>query len=98
MARYSVVLLVLALALGCQHRVRDPRQQPSAPHADPNACGAICSHLRDLKCPNGEPTPGGRTCEDICRHGLESHLVNLDETCMRTLARCDDEPACSRQP
>jgi hypothetical protein len=40
---------------------------PSPDGAAPvGPCAAACARLRDLRCPEGEPSPGGVSCEQVC--------------------------------
>lgn len=88
-----ITFLLALLVAGCT-LLPDPMPPRPVP-ADPSACPAICAHLRELHCPDGQPTPLGRTCEDVCTSGLASGLVNWDPDCMRHLPTCD-ESSCSR--
>lgn len=70
MFRYGFVLLVAAAA--CH-----PTPDPPPPLPD-GGCPAMCSHLRSLGCKEGQPTPGGKTCEEVCSNAATQ---GIDVTC-----------------
>jgi len=59
-----------------------------------DACALGCRHLRALGCPDGAHTPGGATCETVCRASLPP-TGGVDPKCLRTIKTCDQESTCT---
>ncbi len=66
-------------------------------------CARACTHLRALKCPEGDPTLGEdripntgdeSTCEDTCRDVESSGYTTLNPRCVSTVASCADLFSC----
>jgi hypothetical protein len=85
--------LALALFLG----LSGCRQAPVAPKVDPGACFAVCANYRTLKCPAGDPTPDGATCETVCASAATSGLMTMNLACRATAASCDEASRCESQ-
>lgn len=66
---------------------------PEHPHVhqptDTASCPTACSHLRDLKCEEGEPLPDGTTCEDFCISTQTSGHA-LTPSCVVNIQKCSD--------
>lgn len=56
---------------------------------------AACSHLRAIHCPDGDPTPGGATCETVLAD-MVANGVRVDVGCLAQIPACGDESRCSR--
>lgn len=61
----------------------------------PADCKAACDHLRSLGCEEGNPTPKGATCEDVCNSVESSGTVTLDPGCVANIAKCEEIDACT---
>lgn len=57
-------------------------------------CAQGCRHLRRLGCPDGEHTPGGKTCEAVCRASLPP-TGGADPKCLKGVQTCDQEATCT---
>lgn len=57
-------------------------------------CGQACLHLRKLGCPDGAQTPGGATCEAVCRANLPP-IGGTDPKCLKGVLTCDQEATCT---
>lgn len=100
---FSLAALTALALVGAQggscHREPTPRPEP-APLGDsaaPGDCSAACSHLRDLGCPAGQPTPKGASCEEVCQSTEDSGVVTLNPACVARAASCDAVDNCTRQ-
>ncbi len=60
--------LIFAVVLGgCVTGPAPITPPPDATDAMPRpSCHAACSELAAMACPEGRPTPAGRSCEDVC--------------------------------
>ena len=76
------VLLTLTL-VGCT-----AVDVPHRPPADPSGCPAACERLRELGCPEGDPTPEGAPCEAVCREVQASQLGVIDTQCLIAAPSC----------
>lgn len=94
--------VLTALLVGCSscHPVPAPAPAP-VPMADAgpgDACSRACAHLRANGCPDGAPTPGGVSCETVCRHAVAEPAAMMTPTylaCLATLQGCA-ESECPR--
>lgn len=91
MGRFILFLVVSALLAACPAPL--PPEPPIVivyPDAGADRCDRACSKLRDLACPEGAPSPGGATCEEVCRNA--GPAVRADcvvvATSREDLARC----------
>lgn len=61
-------------------------------------CEAVCQAYRGLECPEGLPTPKGRTCEAVCQnaalHGID--LSGSVNECIVKAGTCQEVRACSK--
>ncbi len=87
--RGLIIFSAVALAAACGGHLPTPRKP-----ARPDLCAAACSHLRDLGCPEGEPTPGGATCEDWCTAVEDSGAATLNPECLAGVKSCSEVDAC----
>lgn len=76
-------LLVLCSCNGCP-----PNPTPNPLQAD---CTKSCSHLRELGCEEGKPTPKGATCETICQN-MPVNQAYLD--CTSRITDCQQVNSC----
>jgi hypothetical protein len=93
--RYALVLLALLVAC-----TKVPDVPGPSPIVVPNTddCGAMCEHLRDLGCEEGDPVfnsdmPGqlgrpNQSCEDFCRE-TQTNGVFLNPRCVKRVASCE---------
>jgi len=90
------VTMILACTLVAAH-CEDVVQPGPAPHdaGTPADCKTACDHLRALKCPEGEPTPKGATCETVCNHAEQSGTVTLWPGCVVKIQTCAEIDSCS---
>lgn len=83
-SRYLICVLLLA----CSPSVASP-----PPAETPETCAAACSRFRVLGCEEGDPTPEGKTCEDVCTAAGSAH-VSLDTACVTRASSCEAARAC----
>ncbi len=90
------LLLVVALS-GCTTKAIEPGGGPSIldpkPPVKSSACSNFCQNARNLKCPEGDNTPKGATCEDVCTNSLKhGHALNtqcrVDAKSCAEMAKC----------
>lgn len=93
--------LVVLLAAGCQpvpqpDGPRPPQDAATTVPVEPGACEAACDAYRRLGCPEGEPTPRGSSCEQVC-WSVADGGINLapDPACFRGASSCDEALRCS---
>lgn len=91
--------LALAIALlltACGPDVWTPIAPPprERPDADAATCPDACARLAALDCDEAKPTPGGATCERVCRNIQESGATALDLACVVRAASCAAANAC----
>jgi hypothetical protein len=97
--RKSITVILATVVIACfqlaAHCDGNP-PPPPAPHdaGTPADCTAACEHLRALKCPEGEPTAKGATCEDVCNHAEQSGTITLWPGCMVKLKACPEIESC----
>lgn len=85
--RVSLALLILA----CE----PPLPRPPEPTPD-TGCSSACSRLIELACPEGEPTPGGVACEDVCSvAGGTDYASGWPTACIARAVSCDAARMCS---
>jgi hypothetical protein len=86
----TVVLALLLL--GCSHPP-EPRPEPDIVVVVPDAGGACdqaCARLRELQCPEGNPSPLGTPCETVC---LNAGAL-VDSVCVARATVREALPAC----
>jgi hypothetical protein len=64
-----------------------------APRETPETCASACENFRKLGCEEGDPTPEGKTCEDVCTQAGQSY-VGLDTQCVTRATSCEEARAC----
>lgn len=103
--RTTIQLLLAALMTACtitpSPTPPEPTPTPPGPIPAPDGglpptCGGACERARTLGCSWGLPTAAGTPCETVCADTVASGLVALDLACLARMARCEDEPTCSR--
>jgi hypothetical protein len=88
-----VVRLALCLTLlACNPLLPEPAPVPQ--QRDDVPCANACSRLRSLSCDEGEPTPDGTTCEEVCRGVNESSAVTWPTGCVAAAKDCSEARAC----
>lgn len=61
----------------------------------PADCDAACKHLRALKCPEGEPTAKGASCETVCNNTEGSGTITLSPACVAQIQTCSEVDSCT---
>jgi hypothetical protein len=78
---------LICILFGCTP-TPPPEPEPITPK--PGAtCMNMCAHLQVLGCPEGEDTPGGATCVEVCESTLEAGL-DLHTDCVMGVTKCVD--------
>ena len=93
-----IILAFLAL-FGCQPTPGPAPMPLPVDDAGADPCGSACSHLRSLRCPDGDPTPAGTTCEAVCETDRADPIARLTSRYLACIARvpaCSDEDRCAR--
>ena len=57
-------------------------------------CTAACVRLRALRCPEGQPEPGGKTCTRLCVDAERSRKFALKPGCVSVAMTVDAVRAC----
>lgn len=72
-----------------------PAAQPPPGPAE-LGCAAACSHLRELGCETGRPTPEGTTCEEICGYVEATGVAEIrwPHACVAAATSCDVAERC----
>ncbi len=96
--RNIIILVTLAVTLlGCP-----PRTEPASPNPQPvpdsELCPVMCTHLRELKCEEGEAVydsdkPGpvdvpNKTCEDFCTE-QQANGIFVNPRCVMKVTACN---------
>lgn len=86
------LVFVLLAGLSCNHTY-NPKPIPGE-----DTCAAMCKHLNDLHCTEGQPVydsdlPGpadvpNESCEDFCKQE-ETNGVDLNPSCVAQVPSCD---------
>ena len=98
--RTFLVALMLIACEGCRQttNIVNPPVLPEPTVNDAGVplddCGQACVHLRKLGCPDGAQTPGGATCESVCRANLPP-VGGTDPKCLKGVSTCDQEATCT---
>lgn len=99
---------ILGLVLtGCNTAI-DPALMAPTPPPDTDLCDAMCRHLADLKCTEGDPVydsdlPGppdvpNRTCTAFCTD-MQNKGVAVNPRCVLNVTSCDQiEPYRQKDP
>lgn len=97
---YLLPMAVALLAVACPPLPPDVPEPPSpsdggAPSCSGDPCDVTCCHYRRLGCDEGEDTPKGRSCEDVCEvadaEGIE---LSKDPACMSEASSCEAARDC----
>lgn len=106
--KYLALMLPLLFVLGCPPR--DAVVPPPTPPPDSDLCGAMCAHLQELGCEEGQPVynndlPGppdvpNQTCEDWCQEMQDpEHVYFINPRCVALVESCEDiEAARQKEP
>ncbi len=92
-ARSGSVVGLLVWLTACAGRPVEGSPGILPPSSD--GCAAACENLRRLGCEEGTPTPGGVSCEGVCRNAAES---GIDLTCTGEVTRaasCEEARLCA---
>ncbi len=82
------IVLVLLLASTCQ-------SAPNKPTVLTTGCIGACSHLKDMKCPEAEPTTKGSTCVEVCENASsDGSPISFQTDCVIQAHSCNDANAC----
>lgn len=58
-------------------------------------CAVACHYWRALDCIEGQPSPGGVSCEDACRAAADAGVDTAKQlSCASTVKDCDALRAC----
>lgn len=87
------LMLVAVLVAACSVPPPPEPIRPEPPPAPPGSCATACNHLRELGCEEGQPTPGGAICEEVCADGMADRY-RLG--CVADLDACEDIEDCRR--
>ena len=87
--------LLLLVLLGCPPPPKPPCS-PLPPPVSPT-CGDACSHWRSLGCAEGDASPGGASCEQVCANLQASGIVSLDLACSVAVENCGSIRTCEKQ-
>lgn len=82
--------IILALLLAACASTAAPNP---APRETPETCASACARFRVLGCEEADPTPEGKTCEDVCTSAGNAY-VGLDTACVTRAASCEAARAC----
>lgn len=88
----GVLLAATQLAAHCENPGPGPAPHDAGTPAD---CRSACDRLRALKCPEGEPTAKGSTCEAVCEHSEQSGTVTLWPACVTKIQKCAEVDSCT---
>lgn len=90
-------LLVAALVLSACTCSTPAAAPPPQKERGPATCPAVCSHLRELGCAGGAPTPAGASCETVCSGVMATKLVSWDLGCRSAALTCAAVEFCEVQ-
>lgn len=89
-----IFLLVSILGLGCAPYSPDLKVTPTVV-VPSDECGEACQYWRGLHCPEGEPTPAGMTCEEVCRNAADNGVdIAKQLSCAHSSSSCAAIRAC----
>lgn len=76
---------------------QDAAMLPDGALATP--CEAVCGAYRMLRCPEGEPTKKGHTCEEVCQNAAQEgiDLSGSVNECIVKAATCREVRVCSEE-
>jgi hypothetical protein len=90
LALWFLSWLTLAFLAACK-----PAPAPKPVPADAGECLDACHHLKDLGCPEAEPTPAGVPCEVwLCKYAATE--AGLSAGCVHRVASCSEVDTCGR--
>lgn len=61
------------------------------------SCDTACTRFRELKCPEGDPTNDGASCETVCTNMQSTGLIVYDLACATKITACSGISLCPRQ-
>jgi hypothetical protein len=82
--------LIAFLALACSTAPLPP--VPPVP-AGEASCATACRRMQDLRCPEGDNTPAGASCLNVCWNAEENGLT-LPVRCLTEARSCDAAERC----
>jgi len=68
---------------------------PPIPEVSP--CSTACIHFHELKCPEGDPTNDGASCETVCQNMQSTGMIVYDLACAAEVKSCAAIAQCPRQ-
>jgi len=92
------LIRLLALAgsltsMACSAGAGKPVDAPARASVFQQPCGAFCSHLRSLGCPEGAPLASGTSCETFCIDTQENgHDLRI--ACVLKIQSCGELTRC----
>lgn len=87
--------MLAAFALGGCWQLPEPAPppDPEGPPPTEGECARACDRFRELGCEEGDPSPGGVTCEQVCENAAEEG-VSLPAACVVGADSCDAARSC----
>jgi hypothetical protein len=86
-------LAIVVLAVGCHRPPATPAPALDEPPSTVTvATPTLCEHLRELGCPEGSPTPAGRSCDESLAAARK--LSPLPEACWMAATTAADAITC----
>lgn len=61
------------------------------------SCDTACTKFRELRCPEGNPTNDGASCETVCTNMQSVGLIVYDLACASKVKACSEIARCPRQ-
>jgi len=91
----TLTLLAVLFVSGCPQIIPDPKDPDDPPPPAP-VCDRACDHYRSMECEEGEPTPEGRPCEEVCNNLMDSEVPGMQEyyECVLTKDTCPATKEC----
>lgn len=72
----------------------EPPGPPPGPHPQGATCVTACAKLNELGCPEGEPTPDGKSCEAVCENVQASGIISWNLDCRSVITECGQTDSC----
>lgn len=97
---FGVAVVIAAAFIACPKPTPDPT--PPTPDANdsgptgPVTCKEVCAHYRQLGCKEGDPTPKGATCEQVCDNFQTSGVAKWNLPCRLGVKSCAETSACEK--
>lgn len=88
MLRVSRWYALLVVIMRCA-----PHEEPDKPVVPGAGCEEACDRLSVLGCPEGEPTPAGAPCVEVCENGMAGRY---DLACVAGIESCQRLQSCEK--